>query len=666
MQISQYCNKRTSWLTTVSVLSILILSATAHAQRMKFDWSGSPALHKVCNESFLKESAVILSEKVQFNIQTDKKEGAIVTRRLHKLIKVIDEKGIEIYNKINIAYYSDYPISEIKARCILPSGKVIELKPDAFKDLKEEDGSLKKIFAIEGIEKGAEIEYMVTMKQPLRFYGSYVFQDFVPTCSSEFEILSPAHLLFEMKGYNDVKIETDTLMGEVRSVYGKAENLPGLEEEKMASYLPHFAQLDYSLAYNTGTMGKNIRILTWDEAAKKIYKNYFDVPEKDMKELKKLLTQNKEFMACSNMAEKQEWIENYVKSNFVLQTNLDNEDVETIPFILKNKFSNSNGMKYLFVALFISQDIPFDLGYTTNRMTKPFDYSFANWDNLKNCVLYFPDTKRYMAPTEFGYRMPYIPATWCNNASMFCKVLSLGEVKAAHAEKRMIPEFSAETNYHNHDVEVNFTAGMDSTIIQLKNTLGGLSALELMPIFVYLEKEKRDDVTKDILRLNDKEDKMTNYKYENTQFSAITKNKPLTISATIYATNNLEKAGNKYIFHVGELIGRQSEMYQERARQFDIDIDNPHQYSRKLRIHIPPGYKVNNADKLNMNVVHNFNGKEVCKFVSSYQINGSVLEVTVFEVYHDSHTPKSEFENYSKVVNAAADFNKIVVIFEKI
>jgi hypothetical protein len=75
---------------------------------------------------------------------------------------------------------------------------------------------------------------------------------------------------------------------------------------------------------------------------------------------------------------------------------------------------------------------------------------------------------------------------------------------------------------------------------------------------------------------------------------------------------------------------------------------------------------VNNADKLNMNVVHNYNGKEVCKFVSSYKINGSVLEVTVFEVYHDSHTPKAEFENYSKVVNAAADFNKIVVIFEKI
>lgn len=644
----------------------LCKSQAVHSQRLKFEWSASPVIHQVCNESFKKESAVILTEKVQLSFESDKKEGAILTRRLHRIIKVIDEKGIELYNKISIAYYPEYPISEIKARSILPSGKVVELKADAFKELKEEDGNYKKIFALEGIEKGAEIEYMVTMKQPVKFYGNYVFQDYIPTCSSEFEILSPKHLLFEMKGYNGASIAKDTLFGEQHSMYGKAENLIGLEEEKMASYLPHFAQLDYSLAYNTGTMGSNIRILTWDEAAKNIYKNYFDIAEKDLKELKKLLSQNKEYALCSNNADKQEWIENYVKSNFVQQTNLENAEAESISFILKNKFSTSNGIKHFLVALYMSQDITFELGYTSNRMNKPFDYSFANWDNLKNCLFYFPDTKRYMAPNEFNYRMPFIPADWCNNYSMFCKVLKLGEVTTASAEKRLIPEFKAETNYHNHDVDVKFSAAMDSTIIQIKNTLGGLSALELMPIFVYLENEKRDDVAKDILRLNEKDDKMMNFKYENNQFAAVTKNKPLVISSTIYATNNLEKAGNKYIFHIGELIGRQSEMYQERTRQFDVDINNPHQYTRILNIHIPAGYKVNNLDKLNMNVIHNADGAEVCKFVSSYKLNGNVLEVTVFEVYHTSHTPKSEFENYSKVVNAAADFNKIVVIFEKI
>ena len=44
-------------------------------------------------------------------------------------------------------------------------------------------------------------------------------------------------------------------------------------------------------------------------------------------------------------------------------------------------------------------------------------------------------------------------------------------------------------------------------------------------------------------------------------------------------------------------------MYQENERQFDIEIPNPHQYTRNIEINIPAGYKVNNLDKLNMNVV---------------------------------------------------------------
>ena len=61
--------------------------------------------------------------------------------------------------------------------------------------------------------------------------------------------------------------------------------------------------------------------------------------------------------------------------------------------------------------------------------------------------------------------------------------------------------------------------------------------------------------------------------------------KPLEISATIFATNNIEKAGNKYLFKVGELIGRQAEMYQENERQFDIEIPNPHQYTRNIKFY---------------------------------------------------------------------------------
>ena len=107
-------------------------------------------------------------------------------------------------------------------------------------------------------------------------------------------------------------------------------------------------------------------------------------------------------------------------------------------------------------------------------------------------------------------------------------------------------------------------------------------------------------------------------------------------------------------------------MYQEKERQFDIEIPEPHQYSRHLIIQIPAGYKATGLDNLKMNVVANENGKESCKFVSEYELKGNVLDIKIFEIYHDTFTSKSIYEPYRKVINAAADFNKISIVFEKI
>lgn len=649
-------------LLTLAVLSLL---PNAFSQRIRFDWETTPVVHPLCNPDYAKESACVMNEKVQLEYSVNAKGILILTRRIHSIVKVIDEKGIEMYNKMKINYSKEYPITMIKARTILPSGKVIELKPDAFKDMNDEDGSVNKLFAMEGIEKGAEIEYMAEMTQSISFFGTHYIQDQIPTCHSEIEVVTPENLIFEMKGYNNAKVARDTLLNEKNSFLATADNLPGLEEEKLASYLSHFARVEYALAYNTETKGRGIRILTWDDAAKNIYKIYFAASEKDLKPVTKMLEGNKDYMNCKSNADKIVWIENFIKTNYVVQEYVPDEHAEELDFILKNKLTNETGYKLLLAACYQSQHIPFEIGFTTNRLNKPFDYSFTNWDNLKNCVFYFPDTKQYMAPTEIGYRIPFIPANWCGNYGLFCKILKLGEVVSASAEKRKIPEMPAESSYHNHDIEVTFNQEIDTANVQIKNILAGYNAIDLMPVFVFLEKDKRDDATKQILQLSDKVETIDNFKYENNSFSSVTAGKPLIISATIHAAGIIEKAGNKYLFHVGELIGRQSELYQEKERQFDIEIPNPHQYTRTLKIHIPQGYKVNNTEKLNMSVIDNLNGVENCKFISTYTLNGNDLTVNVFEIYHNSMTPKSNYEDYKKVINAAADFNKIVIVFER-
>ena len=214
-------------------------------------------------------------------------------------------------------------------------------------------------------------------------------------------------------------------------------------------------------------------------------------------------------------------------------------------------------------------------------------------------------------------------------------------------------------------MKVHFDEQMDTAYVQITNAFQGYNAIELLPLFIFLEDEKREEAVKQIIRISDKEEKTEVFTYTNNSFTSITERKPLTVSTTIHATNIVEKAGNKYLFKIGDLIGRQSELYQEHERQFDMEIPNPHQYTRTIHVKIPEGYTVNNLQKLKMNIVSTYNGKETCKFTSDYNLHGNELHVTIFEIYTSSFTPKSEYESYRKVINAAADFNKIALVFEK-
>lgn len=646
----------------ILVLFIYLLSNESNAQRLNVDWEPNPTIHIIKNELFLKESAIVIKEVNQYEVSKDLSNRLVYTHRIHKIVKANDEKGIEMFNKIKIGYSETSPIILIKARTISPSGKVMELEANAFKDVKEENGNSTKIFALEGVEKGSEIEFVVYERRQFMPFGTEYLQDVVPVLENWFELITDKNLLFDIKGYNGAIVEKDTTINNKNSFLAHSKNMIGLEEEKYASYISHFARVEYSLAYNLEEKKKGDRLFNWDDYFALIYRQNTSFSDKEIKAGKKLLD-NTEYQNCKLIKDKINWIENLLKTSFQQQDVVQSKDADEISFIIKNKLTNEDGIKKLFSLLFTIERINFQIGYTTNRFVKIFDTDFINPDNLTSCVFYFPDIKQYLAPNEPFYRMPYIPSTWYDNNCLFTK----DSMNLIRAEKRIIAHTDAKLNYTNHDVHVVFNTDIDTATIQMKNTFQGQNMVEILPGFILFDNEKRDEIAKEMIRISDKDEKINNFNYENTDFKYLmVEDKPLKISATIYATNNIEKAGNKYLFKIGELIGRQAEMYQENERHFDLEIPNPHQYTRNIEINIPAGYKVNNLDKLNMNVIANYQGKESCKFVSKYTLNNTKLEVNVFEVYNESHTSKSVYEDYKKVINAAADFNKIVIILEKL
>jgi len=643
-------------------LFLYLLSVGINAQRLNINWESNPTIHQIKNELFLKESAIIIKEVNQYEVSKDLRNQLVFTHRFHRIIRTNDEKGIEMFNKIKIGYNEANPIILIKARTISPSGKVIELAANAFKDVKEENGNFSKIFALEGVEKGSEIEFIVYERRPFMPFGTEYLQDEMPVMENWFEIVSDANLIFDIKGYNDAIIEKDTIVNNKNSFLAYIKNKAGLKEEKYASYVSHFARVEYSLANNLEEKKRGDRLFDWDDYFSLVYRENTNFSDKDIKAGIKLLD-NQDFRSCKLIIEKINWIENFIKTSFQQQEVVQSKDADEISFIIKNKITNEKGIKKLFSLLFTISRVNFQIGFTTNRFVKSLDTDFINPDNLTSCVFYFPDIKLYLAPNEPFYRVPYTPSTWHENNCLF----TIDSLQFIRAEKRTIPQTDAKLNFTNHDVHVVFNADLDTAIIQMKNTFQGQNMVEILPGFVLFDNEKRDEIAKEMIRISDKEEKINDFKYENNDFKYLTmEDKPLKISATIYATNQIEKAGNKYLFKIGELIGRQAEMYQENERQFDIEIPNPHQYTRNIEIDIPAGYKVNNLDKLNMNVVANYQGKETCKFVSKYTLKDSKLAVNVFETYNDSYVSKVVYEDYKKVINAAADFNKIVIILEKL
>ena len=152
-------------------------------------------------------------------------------------------------------------------------------------------------------------------------------------------------------------------------------------------------------------------------------------------------------------------------------------------------------------------------------------------------------------------------------------------------------------------------------------------------------------------------------KCENTGFIDFWDNKPLIIGGTIHTGEPIERAGNKILLKLGELIGRQEEMYQEKPRQLPADVGYAHILERKINFEIPAGYNIKNPEALNMDIQVKKEGKTSMGFVSNYTLEKNQLKLYILESYNELTYPLYEFENFKRVINAAADFNKICLLY---
>ena len=645
----------------LSLVLISGLNTVLFAQEIEREsWAGQPVLHTI-DSKYNEESAVIVLDKRRMEY-IDVKDELAVYKTLHRIIHINDDKGIESFNRVYLPVSDNSDIVDIRARTILPNGKIIEVSKENIKDLKEEE-DVYKIFAMEGLVKGCEVEFYYTYKRNTGFFGAEIFQGRTPVLEARFDLIAPDRLIFEMRPFNSTVKPLDTMVGQKKWLTIVEKNIPGVEEEKYSAYQAGLKRFEYKLAYNTSRTTKD-RLFTWDELAKRVYSNYTTVTDKETKRTNDLVNDMKVKDLSSEM-EKISAAEHYLKTKFTTRDDIGGEDAMNLEKVIKGKLASHVGIVRLYSAVFRQLGIAHEFVLAGDRNKFTIEKNFENWNNTDNPLIYFPSLKKYLAPTLPEFRFPWIDPNWGGTNAFFCKSTTIGEYTTAFGEVRVIPLEDYSKSMSNVDADVSLSKNLDTVLVSISQIYAGYSAAAYRSIFNYNSEENIKLVTKEMIKFGTNSENVISSKVENKDFESFNQNKPFILSAVVKASELMERAGNKLIIKIGDIIGQQVEMYQEKPRQFSMEIDFPHVLERHIRFTIPDGYTVKNLDDIKISHVVTEKGQPTVGFTSTYILEGNVVKIHIMEEYRKTSYPLSQFEEFKKVINAAADFNKVVLVLEK-
>ena len=625
-------------------------------------WANNPKITLLDNK-YAKDPAVVILDKRRVEFIDEGKDEINEYVTLHKIIHINDDRGIESLNKIYLGISEKSDIVEIKARTILANGKVVELDKNYIKDVQEEDGNTYKIFAMEGLEKGCDMEYYYTFKRSASFFGREVVQSVYPQIQTKFELIGPQRLKFDVKTYNFSTPIIDTVLNDKRIKQFTYNGTPGADEEKYANYHANLQRIEYKLSYNTSNPDAG-RLYTWDQLANRIYSIYIVTTEKEKAQVSDLVTANG-WDKLPNEVSKIVTVENYIKTKFAYNENLSSEDANSLDQVLNNKVGGTIGTLHLYAAIFEKLDIKFQFVFTGDRDKYLIDKDFENWNNCENPLFYFPNENKFLTPTRPDFRYPWIIPSWGGTTGLFCKPIPIGSKTTQIAEIRNIDLEPYNSSRQDIDSKIEFSQNLDSLVIDARHIFKGYPAVSFRYAANFANEEQKTNIIKEFAKSYSSSENIVFSEILNPEFDKSSSNEPIIMHIKTKSGELIEQAGNKLLFKIGMVIGPQVEMYQEKKRQEPIDMDFPHVEERKIELVIPKGYKISNLNDLKIDQTYAENGHITMGFVSDYQLKGNILTVHIMEQYCNVFYPITQFEQFKKIINASSDFNKVVLILEK-
>jgi len=643
-------------------VAISTLSFSINAQNIeyeKYKWSDTPQVF-VTTEYENSKPVIELKDKRAIELVLEK-DGPFEYVLSHSIKKVNTDNGIEKNNRVYISENAKRKIIKNKLRVINPNGAIIELNDSDIQEAEDQQTKVKyKYYAVRGLEKGSIIEEILLTRNKASLGGKMILvqsENYVKNV--EIEIIYPNTLKYEIKSYNGLpKLEKkDTLYKDKKVHLLTLDTCEELEEEKYSNYRANLKCIAYKLIASGSSLNLNGFNTIAEEIHNFVYKSLDSKNEKSLN----TYIENIKFPENASIDDSIKAVEHYVKNDIVFIEDHTSQNA-SISNTISTKKASDQELIVFYANLYKKLGIETEAVITNNRFEFPFDPKFENMSQLENYLLYFPKTNKFLSPSFTNGRYPRIPYGNGSNFGFFAKTVELGGNEIVMKDTKRI-ELVENYSMDSLDIEADFTESITNPYYKFVSTMEGYEAENYQFIFSLIDDKQKKEVLDGYLK-NFSGESETVAEYQNGGKENVGY-KPFIISANFQSNKLIEKNAENVLFKIGEAIGKQAELYQEKQRVTPIEMPFPHIYKRRLKVKISEGYEFNNLEELTMNHDVMEKGKSVAGFHSSYTVNGNLLDIIIYEYYYKTNLPITTYNDFKNVINASADFNKVKIILTK-
>ncbi|HRZ75731.1 MAG TPA: DUF3857 domain-containing protein, partial [Bacteroidales bacterium] len=601
---------------------------------------------------------LFLSEIVEYVYE----ENALVQYELmHHAHLLTTDEAVNDNNKLYISISERKTLVDVKIRILSPNGSVREDKsPSLLSSIDEESGQSYSYFAIDGISKGDIVEYMYITRRDPRYNGTMkTFQRSDPVREYHFLLRSPSNLIFKFKTYStDAEVVRDTNVSGYNQWSLAASNLPGIPKEDFCPTNLISARLIYKLDQNTYNGARDIS--SYGSLSQNLFKNLRDLTKGEEKTILKFLKEQK-IPSEAATEDRIVMLEQGIKNTIRLDDVEGSDDAEEA---IRTLLASDFGMVKIYLRCLEEMGIKYEVVLTGDRNYARMDETFESLNFLTDYFLYFPETDAFLAPNSFAYRYGIIPEEFTDNNGLFIREKKLGDMITGVGKIKYIPPSPYGRSFHDLDIKVKMSEDMGAALIELENSMGGHFGSGVHAHIPFVDEHRKEEIVKNMSAGMLKNLELDSWELIHATKDAIGR-KPLILRLKGKDASLIQKAGDQYLFKVGELIGPQVEIYSEDKRKTPLYSDYKRRFTRVIRFEIPEGYRVVPPEGLRMFEEYTKDGNQVLLFQSEYIIEGNLLTINIQEFYDQLWFDLPEYGHYRRVVNAAADFNKLVLVMEK-